>query len=169
AHLGDDAGQFMTERDGRLQHHCVVATPVDLEVGPACQRSAYADYNLPSRCPGCRHALQTQIFLAVQYRRRHLRNHPYYLLILRGTFLCPYSEADQRDPISSSTPASDTLSHRHDMPFVSPEDFAKQKVAAIQEYSILSWRAIANFFSRPRYMADVFTQMDSIGVGSMPI
>ena len=54
------------------------------------------------------------------------------------------------------------------MPFVSPEDFAKQKVAAVQEYSILSWRAIANFFSRPRYMADVYTQMDSIGVGSLP-
>src|ERR1700760_610422 len=55
------------------------------------------------------------------------------------------------------------------MPFVSPEDFAKQKISAIQDYSILSWHAIANFFSRPRYTADIFTQMDSIGVGSMPI
>jgi phospholipid/cholesterol/gamma-HCH transport system permease protein len=55
------------------------------------------------------------------------------------------------------------------MPFVSPEDFAKEKVAAVQEYSILSWSAIANFFSPPRYWADVFTQMDSIGVGSLPI
>jgi phospholipid/cholesterol/gamma-HCH transport system permease protein len=54
------------------------------------------------------------------------------------------------------------------MPFVSPEDFAKQKIGAIQDYSILAWRAIANFFSRPRYMADVFTQMDLIGVGSLP-
>src|SRR6266404_3772724 len=55
------------------------------------------------------------------------------------------------------------------MPFVSPEIFAKQIIASIQEYSILSWRAIINLFSRPRYWADVFTQMDSIGVGSMPI
>src|ERR1700760_1327750 len=55
------------------------------------------------------------------------------------------------------------------MPFVSPEDFAKQKISAIQDYSILSWHAIANFFSRPRYTADIFTQMDSIGVGSLPI
>src|SRR5580704_7268929 len=55
------------------------------------------------------------------------------------------------------------------MPFVSPEIFAKQVVASIQDYSILSWRAIANLFSRPRYWADIFTQMDSIGVGSMPI
>src|SRR5215469_11212620 len=54
------------------------------------------------------------------------------------------------------------------MPFVSPEDFAKQKVAAVQEYSILAWRAVANFFSRPRYMAEVYTQMDLIGVGSLP-
>src|ERR1700735_3439701 len=55
------------------------------------------------------------------------------------------------------------------MPFVSPESFAKQTIASIQEYSILSWRAVANLFSRPRYMADIYTQMDSIGVGSMPI
>src|SRR3984893_6739238 len=55
------------------------------------------------------------------------------------------------------------------MPFVSPEIFAKQVVASIQDYSILSWRAIANLFSRPRYWADIYTQMDSIGVGSMPI
>ncbi|MCU1253253.1 MAG: hypothetical protein JWQ49_6282 [Edaphobacter sp.] len=55
------------------------------------------------------------------------------------------------------------------MPFVSPEVFAKQKIAAIQDYSVLSWRAIANIFSGPRYWADIFTQMDSIGVGSMPI
>jgi phospholipid/cholesterol/gamma-HCH transport system permease protein len=55
------------------------------------------------------------------------------------------------------------------MPFVSPEIFAKQIIASVQEYSILSWRAIANLFSRPRYWADIYTQMDSIGVGSMPI
>src|SRR6266567_5985381 len=55
------------------------------------------------------------------------------------------------------------------MPFVSPEVFAKQTIAAIQDYSVLSWRAIINLFSRPRYWADIFTQMDSIGVGSMPI
>lgn len=55
------------------------------------------------------------------------------------------------------------------MPFVSPEDFAKQKVAAIQEYAILSWRAIANIFSVPQYWADIYTQMDSIGVGSLSI
>src|SRR5271167_2345811 len=55
------------------------------------------------------------------------------------------------------------------MPFVSPESFAKQTIASIQDYSILSWRAVANLFSRPRYLADIFTQMDSIGVGSTPI
>src|SRR6202042_3078475 len=55
------------------------------------------------------------------------------------------------------------------MPFVSPESFAKQTIASIQDYSILCWRAITNLFSRPRYWADIYTQMDSIGVGSMPI
>src|ERR1700729_3963051 len=55
------------------------------------------------------------------------------------------------------------------MPLVSPESFAKQTIAAVQDYSILSWRAVANLFSRPRYWADIYTQMDYIGAGSMPI
>ncbi|WP_263384863.1 MlaE family ABC transporter permease [Granulicella arctica] len=55
------------------------------------------------------------------------------------------------------------------MPLVSPEVFAKERISALQEYSVLSGRAIANLFSRPRYWADIFTQMDAIGVGSLPI
>lgn len=55
------------------------------------------------------------------------------------------------------------------MPFVSPEVFAKEKIAAIQDYALLSWHAITNIFSRPRYWPDIFTQMDSIGFGSLPI
>ena len=55
------------------------------------------------------------------------------------------------------------------MPLVSPEVFAKQRITAIQDYSVLSGRAVANLFSRPIYWADIFTQMDSIGVGSLPI
>jgi phospholipid/cholesterol/gamma-HCH transport system permease protein len=55
------------------------------------------------------------------------------------------------------------------MPLVSPQVFAKEKIAALQEYSLLSGRAIANLFSRPRYWADIYTQMDAIGVGSFPI
>lgn len=55
------------------------------------------------------------------------------------------------------------------MPFVSPEVFAKQKIAALQDYSLLAWRATANIFSGPRYWADIITQMDSIGFGSLPI
>lgn len=55
------------------------------------------------------------------------------------------------------------------MPLVSPEAFAKQIVAAIQNYSLLSARAVANLFSPPIYWSDIYTQMDSIGVGSLPI
>jgi phospholipid/cholesterol/gamma-HCH transport system permease protein len=51
----------------------------------------------------------------------------------------------------------------------SPDAYAKSIVASVQEYSVLSARAIANIFSKPRYIADTFTQMDSIGVGSVPI
>ncbi len=55
------------------------------------------------------------------------------------------------------------------MSFVSPEVFAKQKIAALQDYSVLAGRSISNLFSRPIYWADIYTQMDSIGVGSLPI
>ena len=55
------------------------------------------------------------------------------------------------------------------MPFQSPEVYLKQKIAALQDYSILSGTAIADIFTRPHYVDDIFAQMDSIGVGSMPI
>jgi phospholipid/cholesterol/gamma-HCH transport system permease protein len=55
------------------------------------------------------------------------------------------------------------------MALQSPDAWLKQKIAAVQDYSILCWQAISAIFSRPRYWADIFTQMDSIGVGSMPI
>ncbi len=55
------------------------------------------------------------------------------------------------------------------MPFASPEIFVKEKLADLQDYSLLSFRASTNFFTPPLYWADIFTQMDSIGVGSLPI
>jgi phospholipid/cholesterol/gamma-HCH transport system permease protein len=55
------------------------------------------------------------------------------------------------------------------MAFVSPDALLKRWIAALQDYSVLSGMAIADVFTRPHYWADVFTQMDSIGVGSMPI
>jgi phospholipid/cholesterol/gamma-HCH transport system permease protein len=55
------------------------------------------------------------------------------------------------------------------MKFVSPEAYAKSLIASVQEYSILCGRAVGNIFTQPRYIADTFTQMDSIGVGSLPI
>src|SRR6201985_2057425 len=50
----------------------------------------------------------------------------------------------------------------------SPEAFAKRIVASVQEYSLLTWHAVAAIFSRPRYINDTFTQMDSVGFGSLP-
>jgi phospholipid/cholesterol/gamma-HCH transport system permease protein len=55
------------------------------------------------------------------------------------------------------------------MALLSPENFVKKQVAAVQEYSILAGAAISGIFSRPRYWADIYTQMDSIGIGSLPI
>src|ERR1700761_4700971 len=55
------------------------------------------------------------------------------------------------------------------MPIHKVEAAAKQSVLAVQNYAILSGRAVGTFLSRPRYLADFITQADSIGVGSLPI
>ena len=53
--------------------------------------------------------------------------------------------------------------------FISPLEFAKKKVASIQEYSLLAAQSIVNLFRRPLYIADTMQQADLIGFGSLPI
>ena len=48
-------------------------------------------------------------------------------------------------------------------------DFLKKPVAVIQDFYILSGRAIRNIVRTPHYVDDIFIQMDIIGVGSLPI
>jgi len=48
-------------------------------------------------------------------------------------------------------------------------EHVKSNVLAVQEYSILSLRAVRSLFSQPRYLGDMMHQMDVIGVGSLPI
>ncbi len=55
------------------------------------------------------------------------------------------------------------------MPFASIDAAAKRGVSAVQDYSLLSARALGNLFRRPFYGADIITQADMIGVGSLPI
>src|SRR5690242_7798103 len=55
------------------------------------------------------------------------------------------------------------------MELISPVDYAKQSVATVQDYTFLAARSVANVFSRPRYVSDTLQQMDSIGVGSVPV
>jgi len=45
----------------------------------------------------------------------------------------------------------------------------KHRVLAVQNYVILTSRAVMNVFTTPRYIADTLDQMDIIGVGSLPI
>jgi len=48
-------------------------------------------------------------------------------------------------------------------------ELLKQRVVAVQNYVLLTGRAVANLFTPPRYVADLIEQMDLIGVGSLPI
>jgi len=52
---------------------------------------------------------------------------------------------------------------------ISPMEFAKEKVQAVQEYSLLVARSLANLFKHPVYWDDILQQADLIGVGSLPI
>ncbi len=55
------------------------------------------------------------------------------------------------------------------MEIISPGELAKEKVLSVQDYVVLSARAVANVFRRPLYVADMVQQADMIGVGSLPI
>ena len=48
-------------------------------------------------------------------------------------------------------------------------DAVKGTVAAVQDYSELSARAVVNIFVGPHYLQDTLEQMDFIGAGSLPI
>ena len=52
---------------------------------------------------------------------------------------------------------------------ISPTEFAKRKIASVQEYALLSGQSIANLFRRPLYIADMVQQADLVGFGSLPI
>lgn len=47
--------------------------------------------------------------------------------------------------------------------------FVYQAVFEVQEFTLLSLRAVTNLFRKPRYLQDTFQQMDLIGVGSLTI
>src|SRR5208282_3483587 len=55
------------------------------------------------------------------------------------------------------------------MALTSPTEFAKEKVQAVQEYTLLAAQSVANLFRKPFYFADMVQQCDLIGVGSLPI
>lgn len=48
-------------------------------------------------------------------------------------------------------------------------DFLTRFVIDVQDFTLLSVRAVANLFRKPRYFQDTFVQMDLIGVGSLAI
>ncbi len=48
-------------------------------------------------------------------------------------------------------------------------DFFKAPVSTLQDFCVLAGKALANLFRAPHYWDDVLTQMDRIGVGSLPI
>src|ERR1700723_531531 len=55
------------------------------------------------------------------------------------------------------------------MELISPTEFAKQKVLAVQDYTWMTVHSVTNLFRKPIYFADIVQQADLIGVGSLPI
>ena len=52
---------------------------------------------------------------------------------------------------------------------ISPSEFAKDKVRAVQDYALLCAQAMGNLFRSPLYVADMIQQADFIGWGSVSI
>ena len=48
-------------------------------------------------------------------------------------------------------------------------DFLKPPVQTFQDFIVLTGRAFRNIFRAPHYVDDILLQMDTIGVGSLPI
>src|ERR1700686_3456904 len=55
------------------------------------------------------------------------------------------------------------------VPLISPAEFAKEKVKALQDYALLTGQSLTNLFRRPLYVTDMIQQANLIGVGSLPI
>ena len=55
------------------------------------------------------------------------------------------------------------------MELLSPAEFAKEKLQAVEDYSLLAAQSIANLFRHPRYLADMIQQDDLVGFGSLPV
>ena len=48
-------------------------------------------------------------------------------------------------------------------------NFATRALLELQETTLLAARAARGLFKRPRYISEIITQMDTIGVGSLTI
>src|SRR5882757_7438977 len=79
-------------------------------------------------------------------------------------------------PRATATPcppggSSGTLSHHdfNDLILDSFNDAAKRGVHSLQEFFVLAGMALGFIFVKPFYTADLFQQMDAIGVGSIGI
>ncbi|HEX7595380.1 MAG TPA: ABC transporter permease [Gemmatimonadaceae bacterium] len=79
-------------------------------------------------------------------------------------------------PRATATPcppggSSGTLSHHdfNDLILESFNDAAKRGVHSLQEFFVLAGKALGFIFVKPFYTADLFQQMDAIGVGSIGI
>ena len=83
SNFSDYTGYLVAEQDGRLEHHGVIPTAVNFQIGSAGQSGTYADDQLTGLSAGNRNPFQAEVFLPIQNRRIHLTSHPYYLLISR--------------------------------------------------------------------------------------
>jgi len=48
-------------------------------------------------------------------------------------------------------------------------DFFKRPVLTFQEFVLLAVKALRGLFQKPYYWDDLFLQMDSLGIGSLPL
>src|SRR5262249_9422721 len=75
ARFYDNACEFVSEGDGRLQHSGMIAATVDFQVRATGQSSSNANDNFTGTGRGYGHLLDTEIFFPVEHSGRHVVRH----------------------------------------------------------------------------------------------
>src|SRR5579859_1504293 len=72
-------------------------------------------------------------------------------------------------PLCGGQGYAQLLHHIHHLILERFNDSAKRGVYSLQEFFVLAGKALGFIFVKPFYTADLFQQMDAIGVGSLGI
>src|ERR1700691_480938 len=126
----------------------------------------------PVMCPGCKVSID-DVSLAEPRISTPPTAPPSHNIAVQPVSASKFDACPTRMPAMAVSPCiADSLYVYGSIEFRGPfglPDFLKEPFIAIQEFYLLTGRALGNVAARPHYGDDIVAQMDLIGVGSLPI